>query len=146
MISLVEDVRDIAGWPAIEWGMTEEEVRQALMGRVSPITPIAKFANAYAPIKGSLMIEEYPFEMIPQFSHATGELCQVLFRAADADAGRLARMSDLLTAYYGSPVKRGTKRMWRGPTAAVELDTVKRISHGERSWLRWYPNQEAEGG
>ena len=77
MISLADDVRDIAGWPAIEWGMTEEEVRQALTGRVSPITPIAKFAKAYAPIKGSLMIEEYPFEMIPQFSHATGELCQV---------------------------------------------------------------------
>ncbi|MGH7367471.1 MAG: hypothetical protein ACREK9_13770, partial [Candidatus Rokuibacteriota bacterium] len=72
MISLAEDVRDIAGWPAIEWGMTEEEVREALTGRVSPITPIAKFANAYAPIKGSVTIEEYPFEVFPQFSHATG--------------------------------------------------------------------------
>ena len=51
MISLAEDVRDIAGWPAIEWRMTEEEVREALAGRLSPITPIAKFANSYAPFK-----------------------------------------------------------------------------------------------
>lgn len=146
MISLAEDVRDIAGWPAIEWGMTEEEVREALTGRVSPITPIAKFANAYAPIKGSVTIEEYPFEVFPQFSHATGELCQVLFRAADAEADRLERMSEILTACYGRPVERGTKRTWRGPTAAVELDAVKRSSPEEQLWLRWYPIQETEGG
>lgn len=146
MISLAEDVRDIAGWPAIEWGMTEEEVREALTGRVSPITPIAKFANAYAPIKGSLTIEEYPFEVFPQFSHATGELCQVLFRAADAEVDRLARMSELLTACYGRPVERGTKRTWWGPTAAVELDTVKLSADEAQLWLRWYPIQETEGG
>ena len=146
MISLAEDVRDIAGWPAIEWRMTEEEVREALAGRLSPITPIAKFANSYAPFKGSVTIEGYPFEVVPQFSHATGELCQVLFRAADAEAERIVRMSDLLTACYGSPVEGETKRTWRGPTTAVELDTVKRSPHGERLWLRWYPSQETEGG
>src|SRR4026207_2131178 len=105
--------------------MTEEQVRGALTGRVSPITPIAKFANAYAPIKGSVTIEDYSFEMFPQFSHATGELCQVLFRAADAEADRLERMSEILTACYGSPVERGTKRTWRGASAVGELDTVK---------------------
>jgi hypothetical protein len=141
VISLAEDVRDIAGWPAIEWGMTEEEAREALKGRVSPITPIARFANSYAPIKGSVTIEGDRFEVVPQFSHATGELCQVLFRAADAETEQIARMSGLLTACYGSPVERGTKRTWRGPTAAVELDTVKWSSNGERLWLRWYPNQ-----
>lgn len=146
MISLAEDVRDIAGWPAIEWGMTEEEVREALAGRVSPITPIARFANSYAPIKGSVTIEGYPFEVVPQFSPATGGLCQVLFRAADAEAGRIALMSDLLTACYGSPVEGGTKRTWWGPEAAVELDTVKPSSHEEQLWLRWYPIQETEGG
>lgn len=145
MISLAEDVRDIAGWPAIEWGMNEEQVREALTGRVSPITPIAKFANAYAPIKGSVTIEEYPFEMLPQFSHATGELCQVLFRAADAEADRLERMSEILTACYGSPVERGTKRTWRGPTAVVELDTVKLSANDEQLWVRWYPVEEMEG-
>ena len=145
MISLAEDVRDIAGWPAIEWGMNEEQVREALTGRVSPITPIAKFANAYAPIKGSVTIEEYPFEMFPQFSHATGELCQVLFRAADAEADRLERMSEILTACYGSPVERGTKRTWRGPTAVVELDTVKLSANDEQLWVRWYPVAEMEG-
>ncbi len=145
MISLAEDVRDIAGWPAIEWGMTEDQVREALTGRVSPITPIAKFANAYAPIKGSVTIEEYPFEMFPQFSHATGELCQVLFRAADAEADRLERMSEILTACYGSPVERGTKRTWRGPTAVVELDTVKLSANDEQLWVRWYPVAEMEG-
>ncbi|HEX7215155.1 MAG TPA: hypothetical protein VF578_13155 [Methylomirabilota bacterium] len=145
MISLAEDVRDIAGWPAIEWGMNEEQVREALTGRVSPITPIAKFANAYAPIKGSVTIEEYPFEMFPQFSHATGELCQVLFRAADAEADRLERMSEILTACYGSPVERGTKRTWRGPTAVVELDTVKLSANDEQLWVRWYPAEEMEG-
>ena len=146
MISLAEDVRDIAGWPAIEWGMTEEEVREALAGRVSPITPIAKFASSYAPIKGSVTIEGYPFEVVPQFSHATGELSQVLFRAADAEAERIARMSDLLTACYGSPVEGETKRTWSGPTAAVELDTVKRAADAAHLWLRWYPIQEREGG
>lgn len=145
MISLAEDVRDIAGWPAIEWGMNEEQVREALTGRVSPITPIAKFANAYAPIKGSVTVEEYPFEMFPQFSHATGELCQVLFRAADAEADRLERMSEILTACYGSPVERGTKRTWRGPTAVVELDTVKLSANDEQLWVRWYPVEEMEG-
>lgn len=145
MISLAEDVRDIAGWPAIEWGMNEEQVREALTGRVSPITPIAKFANAYAPIKGSVTIEEYPFEMFPQFSHATGELCQVLFRAADAEADRLERMSEILTACYGSPVERGTKRTWRGPTAVVELDTVKLSANDEQLRVRWYPVEEMEG-
>ena len=145
MISLAEDVRDIAGWPAIEWGMNEAQVREALTGRVSPITPIAKFANAYAPIKGSVTIEEYPFEMFPQFSHATGELCQVLFRAADAEADRLERMSEILTACYGSPVERGTKRTWRGPTAVVELDTVKLSANDEQLWVRWYPVEEMEG-
>src|SRR5574341_879325 len=102
--------------------MTEEEVREALSGRVSPITPIAKFANSYAPIKGSVTIEGYPFEVVPQFSHATGEPCQVLFRAADAEAERIARMSDLLTAYYGSPAEVETQRIWWGAAAAVELD------------------------
>ena len=145
MISLAEDVRDIAGWPAIEWGMNEEQVREALTGRVSPITPIAKFANAYAPIKGSVTIEEYPFEMFPQFSHATGDLCQVLFRAADAEADRLERMSEILTACYGSPVERGTQRTWRGPTAVVELDTVKLSANDEQLWVRWYPVEEMEG-
>lgn len=145
MISLAEDVRDIAGWPAIEWGMTEDQVREALASRVSPITPIAKFANAYASIKGSVTIEEYPFEMFPQFSHATGELCQVLFRAADAEADRLERMSEILTACYGSPVERGTKRTWRGPTAVVELDTVKLSANDEQLWVRWYPVEEMEG-
>ena len=145
MISLAEDVRDIAGWPAIERGMTEEQVRGALTGRVSPITPIAKFANAYAPIKGSVTIEDYSFEMFPQFSHATGELCQVLFRAADAEADRLERMSEILTACYGSPVERGTKRTWRGSTAVVELDTVKMSPHDEQLWVRWYPVEEMEG-
>jgi len=146
VISLAEDVRDIAGWPALEWGMTEEEVREALAGRVSPITPIAKFANSYAPIKGSATIEGYPFEVVPQFSHATGELCQVLFRAPDADGDRLARMSDLLTACYGRPVEGETKRTWWGPEAAVELDTVKLSSHEVQGWLRWYPSRETEGG
>jgi hypothetical protein len=143
---LAEDVRDIAGWPAIEWGMTEEEVREALTGRVSPITPIAKFANSYAPIKGSVTIEGDPFEVVPQFSRTTGELCQVLFRAADAEADRIARMSDLLTACYGSPAEGETKRTWWGPGAAVELATVKRSSPEEELWLRWYPIQETEGG
>jgi hypothetical protein len=146
VISLAEDVRDIAGWPAIGWGMTEEEVREALAGRVSQITPIAKFANSYAPIKGSVTIEGYPFEVVPQFSHATGELCQVLFRAADADAERIARMSDLLTACYGRPVEGETKRTWWGPGAAVELDTVRPSSVEEQLWLRWYPVPETEGG
>lgn len=146
MISLADDVRDIAGWPAIEWGMTEEEVREALAGRVGPITPVARFANSYAPIKGALTIEEYPFEVFPQFSLSTGELCQVLFRASDADADRLERMSEILTACYGRPVERGTKRTWRGPTAAVELDTVGVSSHEEQLWLRWYPIHETEGG
>jgi hypothetical protein len=146
VISLAEDVRDIAGWPAIEWGMTEEEVREALAGRVSPITPIAKFANAYAPLKGSLTIEEYLFEVYPQFSHATGELCQVLFRAADAETGRLARIGELLTACYGRPVERGTKRTWWGPSGAVELDIVTGSSREEQLWLRWYPIREREGG
>ena len=73
MISLAEDIRDVAGWPAIEWGMTEEEVREALAGRVSPITPVAKFANSYAPIRGSVTIKGHPFEVVPQFSHTTGE-------------------------------------------------------------------------
>ena len=146
MISLAEDIRDIAGWPAIEWGMSEEEVREALAGRMSPITPIARFANSYAPITGALTIEEYPFEVFPQFSHATGELCQVLFRADDADADRLVRMREILTACYGRPVERGTKRTWRGATAAVELDTVKLPSHEERLWLRWYPIEETEEG
>ena len=50
------------------------------------VTPVARFANAYTPSKGALTIEEYPFDVFPQFSHATGELCQVLFRASDADA------------------------------------------------------------
>lgn len=145
MISLAEDVRDIAAWPAIEWGMSEEQVREALTGRVRPITPIAKFANAYAPIKGSVTIEEYPFEMFPQFSHATGELCQVLFRAADAEADRLERMSEILTACYGSPVERGTKRTWRGSTTVVELDTVKLSANDEQLWVRWYPVEEMEG-
>jgi hypothetical protein len=141
VISLVEDVRDIVGWPAIEWGMTEEEAREALAHRVSPVTPIAKFANAYAPMKGSVT-----FEVFPQFSHATGELCQVLFRAADAEAGRRERMSEILTSCYGRPVEQGTKRTWWGPTAAVELDTVRRSSHEKQLWLRWYPIQETEGG
>jgi hypothetical protein len=145
VISLAEDVRDIAAWPAIEWGMSEEQVREALTGRVRPITPIAKFANAYAPIKGSVTIEEYPFEMFPQFSHATGELCQVLFRAADAEADRLERMSEILTACYGSPVERGTKRTWRGSTTVVELDTVKLSANDEQLWVRWYPVEEMEG-
>jgi hypothetical protein len=145
VISLAEDVRDIAGWPAVEWGMTEEEVREALAGRVSSITPIARYANAYAPIKSSLMIEGYPFEVFPQFSHGTGELCQVLFRAADADAGRLARMSELLTARYGRPVEQGTKRTWWGPTAAIELTTVQRSSYETQLWLRWYPAHRLRG-
>jgi len=145
VISLAEDVRDVAGWPAIEWGMSEEEVREALAGRVSPITPIAKFANS---IRGSVTIEGHPFEVVPQFSHATGELCQVLFRAADAEAERIARMSDLLTACYGNPVGGKTKRTWRGPAAAaaVELETVKLSSFEDQLWLRWYPIQETERG
>ena len=146
MISLAEDVRDVAGWPAIEWGMTEEEVREALAGRVSPITPVAKFANSYAPIRGSVTIEGHPFEVVPQFSHATGELCQVLFRAADVEAERIARMSDLLTACYGNPVGGKTKRTWRGPGAAVELETVKLSSFEDQLRLRWYPIQDTEGG
>jgi hypothetical protein len=146
VISLTEDVRDIAGWPAIEWGMTEEEVREALAGRVNSITPIAKFANSYAPMKGSVTIEGYPFEVLPQFSHTTGELCQVLFRAADAEAERIARISDLLTACYGNPVEEETKRTWWGPATAVELDTVKLFPREEQSWLRWYPIQGTERG
>jgi hypothetical protein len=146
VISLAEDVRDIAGWPALEWGMTEEEVREALAGRVRPITPIAKFASSYAPVKGSATIEGYSFEVVPQFSHATGELCQVLFRATDADEDRLARMSDLLTACYGSPVEGETKRTWWGPGAGVELDTVKLSSREAQGWLRWFPIRETEGG
>ena len=145
MISLAEDVRDIAGWPAIEWGMTEEKVREALTGRLSPITPIARFAGAYAPIKASVTIEGYSFEVIPQFSVATGELSRVLFRATDAEAERIARISDLLTACYGSPAEWGTKRTWRGPGAAVELDTVELAPHEARLWLRWYPIRETEG-
>jgi hypothetical protein len=145
VISSAEDVRDIVGWPAIEWGMTEEEVREALTGRVNPITPIAKFASSYAPIKGSVTIEGYPFEVLPQFSHTTGELCQVLFRAADAEAERIARISALLSACYGSPVEGETKRTWWGPVDAVELDTVKLPPEGQ-SWLRWYPIQGTEGG
>ena len=86
-----------------------------------------------------MTIEEYPFEVFPQFSHATGELCQVLFRAADAEAGSRERMSEILTSCYGRPVERGTKRTWWGPTAAVELDTVRRSSHEKQLWLRWYP-------
>jgi hypothetical protein len=143
VIRLAEDVRDIAGWPAIEWGMTEEEVREALPGRVSPITPIAKFANSYAPLKGTVTIEGYPFEVIPQFSYATGELSQVLFRAADADGERIAH---LLTACYGRPVEGQTKRTWWGPTAAVELETLKRSADEEHLRLRWYPIPEREGG
>ena len=49
MIRLAEDVCDIAGWPAIEWEMTEEDVRSALTSRLGPITPIAKRASAHAP-------------------------------------------------------------------------------------------------
>lgn len=139
------DVRDIAGWPGIDWGMTEQEVREALGGRVRPVTPIARFANAYAPMKGSVTIEEYPFEVFPQFSHATGDLCQVLFRAAEAEAGRRERMSEILTACYGRPVEQGTKRTWWGATAAVELDSVWRSSREGQVWLRWYPIQAAEG-
>jgi hypothetical protein len=146
VISLAEDVRDIAGWPAIEWGMTEAEVREALAGRVSPIAPVARFANAYASFKGTLRIEEYPFEVLPQFSHATGELCQVLFRASDADADRLERMTEILTASYGEPLELGTKRTWKSGAAAVELDTVKVPSHEEQVWLRWYPIGETEEG
>jgi hypothetical protein len=145
VIGLAEDVRDIAGWPAVEWGMTEEDVREALAGRVGPITPVARFANSYAPIKGALTIEAYPFEVFPQFSLETGELCQVVFRAGDADADRLDRMTEVLTACYGRPVERGTKRTWRGPGAQVELDTVKAPSDGEQLWLRWYPVEDAEG-
>lgn len=144
MTSLAEDVRsladvrNLAGWPAIEWGMTEEEVADALEGRLTPIIPVARFASAYAPAKGVLTIEEHPFEVFPQFSLGTGELCQVLFRASDVDRDRLERISALLTAGHGRPVEQGTRRTWIGPTAAVELDT-------ERLWLRWYPIADAEG-
>lgn len=145
MISLAEDVRDIAGWPAIEWGMTEEEVREALAGRVGAITPVARFANSYAPIKGVVTIADYPFDVFPQFSLATGELCQVVFRASDAGPDRRDRMTHVLTGCYGRPVQRGTKRTWRGPTGEVELDTGKTAAHGERLWLRWYPIDGKEG-
>ncbi len=144
MTSLAEDVRsladvrNLAGWPAIEWGMTEEEVADALEGRLTPIIPVARFASAYAPAKGVLTIEEHPFEVFPQFSLDTGELCQVLFRASDVNRDRLERISALLTVGHGRPVEQGTRRTWIGPTAAVELDT-------ERLWLRWYPITDAEG-
>lgn len=144
MTSLAEDVRsladvrNLAGWPAIEWGMTEEEVADALEGRLTPIIPVARFASAYAPAKGVLTIEEHPFEVFPQFSLDTGELCQVLFRASDVNRDRLERISALLTVDHGRPVEQGTRRTWIGPTAAVELDT-------ERLWLRWYPITDAEG-
>jgi hypothetical protein len=139
VISLAEDIRDIAGWPALEWGMTEDDVRDTLAGRLSQITPIARFANSYAPMKGTLTIEEYPFEVFPQFSDDTGELCQVLFRAGDADGDRLGRMTEILTACYGRPVEQGTRRMWWGPTSAVELDTARVSANDEQLWLRWYP-------
>ena len=145
MISLAEDIRDIAGWPAIEWGMTEEEVREALAGHVGPLTPVARFANAYAPLKGAVTIEGHPFEVFPQFAHETGELCQVVFRADDAGPDRLARMSEALTACYGRPLQRGTKRTWSGPSGRVELDTVTTPSDGERLWLRWYPLEAMDG-
>ncbi|HEX7785945.1 MAG TPA: hypothetical protein VF653_06965 [Methylomirabilota bacterium] len=146
MIGLAEDIRDIAGWPAIEWGMTEEEVREALEGRVGPITPVARFANSYAPLKGALSIEDHPFEVLPQFSLETGELCQVVFRGGDADADRLDRIMEVLTACYGPPVERGTRRTWRGSGAEVELDTVTTPSQGEQLWLRWYPVDDGQGG
>jgi hypothetical protein len=146
VISVAEDVRDIAGWPAIEWGMTEEDVRDALAGRVSAITPVAHFARAYASIKGSVTIEECRLEMFPQFSHASGELCQVLFRATEAGADRLSRLTDRLTARYGAPITSGTRRTWRGTTGVVELDTVPRSSDEAQWWLRWYPVTDAEGG
>ena len=133
---------DIAGWPAIAFGMTEEEVREVLTGRVSPITPIARFANSYAPIKGSVTIAGQPFVVVPQFSLATDELCQVLFRAPDADAARIARMSDLLTERYGRPVEEETKRTWRGPEAAIELDIVRPSDAEEQLGLRWYPIEQ----
>ena len=52
-----------------------------------------------------------------------------------------------LTACYGSPVERGTKRTWRGPTAGVELelDTIKLSANDEQLWVRWYPVEEMEG-
>lgn len=137
-IRSLADVRNLAGWPAIEWGMTEEEVADALEGRLTPIIPVARFASAYAPAKGVLTIEEHPFEVFPQFSLDTGELCQVLFRASDVNRDRLERISALLTVGHGRPVEQGTRRTWIGPTAAVELDT-------ERLWLRWYPITDAEG-
>ena len=84
--------------------------------------------------------------MVPQFSHTSGALCQVLFRAADTEAERIARISDLLTACYGSPVGGDTKRTWSGAGDAVELDTVKPSRLEEHLWLRWYPIPETEGG
>jgi hypothetical protein len=144
VISLAEDVRGIAGWPAVEWGMIEEEVREALEGRVTAITPAAKFASSYAPTKAVVTIEGEPLEMVPQFSYATGELCQVLFRAVDAEAERIRRLSDLLTACYGPPVARAAKRTWLGPADAVELDTVRGAAAGEQLRLRWYPLSEIE--
>lgn len=144
MISLAEDIRDVVvGWQEIRWGMTEDEVREALPGRAIPITPAAKFVSSYAPFKASLAIEEHPFEVFPQFSYSTGELCQVLFRAADADAERRARLSGLVTAWYGPPVERGTKQTWRGSIATVELDTVNLSAEEKQLWLRWYPTPEA---
>ena len=141
MISLADDVRDIAGWPAVEWGMTEEEVRDALSGRVRPITPIAKFANSYAPIKTVVTIEGEAFEVVPQFSHTNGELCQVLFLAVDAEAEQIGRISDRMTACYGRPVEGVAKRTWWGPADVVELDTVKGLPPGKQLRLRWYPAQ-----
>lgn len=139
MISLADDVRDIAGWPAVEWGMTEEEVREVLKGRVRAIAPIAKFASSYAPIKAVVTIEGYPFEMVPQFAHTTGELGQVLFRTAHAEATQIRRISDLLTGCYGRAVEGVGKRTWWGPADAVELDIVKGAPPGKQLRLRWYP-------
>ena len=140
MISVAEDVRDIAGWPAVEWGMSEDEVRTALAGRATPIVPVARFANGYAAIRGSLTIEGCRFGVFPQFSHDTGEPCQVVFRGGGAEAGRLERMSEVLTACYGRPGERGTKRTWWGPSDAVQLDIVEGASREDQMWLRWYPH------
>jgi hypothetical protein len=135
---LADDVRDLA--------RTESSRCSRRTGIPGSGATIAKFANSYAPITGLVTIEGYPFEVLPQFSHTTGELCQALFRAADAEAERIARIGDLLTACYGSPVEGETKRTWWGPATAVELDTVKLSPREERSWLRWYPIQGTEGG
>ena len=132
-----QDVPDVPGWQNLRWGMTEDDVRSALVGeQLTQLSPtrssdmpgdwIGPKEKMYATFKIVIQLSNFTADAIPDFGRETRRLERVGIRSSFLESYSTFR--DLLSEKYGTPRTAGSLLgnllVWRFKTTTITLGRV----------------------